>query len=223
MITLEVTISLPSPKQPLAALPAADLGPQRPPPKPLDVGTNFTYDSVVLGASVKSFLWELMLCLDCFKSALEMFAEKPQMSLAFWYHTVRADPNEADTMLCIPSSYHLISVQGFNLDIFETTYSRNELEEDKEMICNWIVIKTVDSHLPYVFDRVWKNLIGWMLGYRFWLEKAPWFSEHTMCNVDHDVVGLTIRFGSEMWMGNAPTQSVQSVGRLHLGGGGYVS
>jgi len=67
--------------------------------------------------------------------------------------------------------------QVVNLDKSEESFSRNVREEEKEMICNKMNVKTVMSHtkylgLPVVFgrskkeifsfviDRVWKKLKG---------------------------------------------------------------
>lgn len=65
-----------------------------------------------------------------------------------------------------------------NLDKSEASFSRNVRDEEKEMICNWMGVKTVTNHakylgLPVVFGRskneifamvvvrVWKKLKGW--------------------------------------------------------------
>ncbi|GAU33808.1 hypothetical protein TSUD_221460 [Trifolium subterraneum] len=86
--------------------------------------------------------------------------------------------SEAEKILQVLLTYLLASGQVVNLDKSEASFSRNVLDEEKEMICNKMNVKTVLSHtrylgLPVVFgrskkeifsfviDRVWKKLKGW--------------------------------------------------------------
>ena len=90
----------------------------------------------------------------------------------------RANTVEAERILKILHSYQRASGQVVNLDKSEASFSRNVRDEEKEMICNQMNVKTMMSHtrylgLPVVFgrskkeifsfviDRVWKKLKGW--------------------------------------------------------------
>jgi hypothetical protein len=91
---------------------------------------------------------------------------------------IRANRTEADRIMKTLHTYQKSSGQVVNLDKSEASFSRNVPEEDKDMICNMMSVKTVMSHtkylgLPLVFgrskkeifsfivDRVWKKLKGW--------------------------------------------------------------
>jgi hypothetical protein len=90
----------------------------------------------------------------------------------------RANSKEASTILTVLKSYQETSGQMVSLDKSEVPYSRNVPNQDKEMICQQIDIKTGTSHsrylgLPMVFgrskkyvfsfvqERVWKKVKGW--------------------------------------------------------------
>lgn len=90
----------------------------------------------------------------------------------------RANLIEAETILNMHSTYQRVSGQVVYVDKSEASYSRNVLTNDKEMICNMMVVKTIESHSRYlglhvvfgrssktifslVIDRIWKKMKGW--------------------------------------------------------------
>lgn len=64
------------------------------------------------------------------------------------------------------------STHVMNLSYIETTYSQNVFVEVKEMILNWMRLKTVG---PLAFVCVWK-ILDWLLGFICWLGNALLFS-----------------------------------------------
>jgi hypothetical protein len=113
---------------------------------------------------------------------LKIARQAPQISHLFFADDsllfTRANQKEAEFIMEILSTYQKASRQMVNLDKSEVSFSRNMLNEEKEMICNKMGVKTVDTHsrylgLPVVFgrskkvvfslvqDRVWKKLKGW--------------------------------------------------------------
>jgi ribonuclease HI len=90
----------------------------------------------------------------------------------------RANSTEADAILSVLAEYQKASGQVVNMDKSEVSFSQNVRNVDKDMICNRMGVKTVDTHskylgLPVVFgrskklifslviDRIWKKLKGW--------------------------------------------------------------
>lgn len=90
----------------------------------------------------------------------------------------RAHPNEVDTVLMVLSTYEKVSGQVVNLEKSKSSFIRNVLEMDKNMICNRMVVKTMKAHSRYlglpipfgrfkkaifsfVIDRISKKLKGW--------------------------------------------------------------
>ncbi|KEH21008.1 hypothetical protein MTR_8g096660 [Medicago truncatula] len=83
----------------------------------------------------------------------------PQMRWMLSGKKDRADAHDAvNTNLCNSSLFQFYSKRVLNLDIIETTYSRTELASVANLIRNWIDIKTVDSLIFVVMDRVRKSL-----------------------------------------------------------------
>lgn len=62
----------------------------------------------------------------------------------------RANPKEADKVLNILATYQRAFGQVVNLEKFESSFSRNVPNIDKDIIYNKMGVKTVDSHIRYL-------------------------------------------------------------------------
>jgi hypothetical protein len=84
----------------------------------------------------------------CFHLAWMVFAEMPQQRFKFLDKKgLVGSRGVVDTNICNHFLVQFASNQVFNFDIFEITYSRNELAAVSYLIRNWIEKKIVD-YLP---------------------------------------------------------------------------
>lgn len=95
---------------------------------------------------------------------------------SLWF--ARANIVEAERILQVLHSYQRASGQVVNLDKSEASFSRNVCEEEKEMICNQMNVKTVMSHtrylgLPVVFGRSKKEIFSFVID-RVWKKRKGW-------------------------------------------------
>ena len=79
----------------------------------------------------------------------------------------RADVKEADRIMSVLANYQEASGQVVNLDKSEVSYSRNVPNHEKDIICQRINIKTVNTHtrylgLPIIFGRSKKEVISFV-------------------------------------------------------------
>lgn len=149
--------------------------------------------AVVFFAVVSAFTMSLLgnLCFQDVngKAALYMFVKMPQMRWMLSGKKDRADAHDAvNTNLCNTSLFQFYSKREFNLDIIETTYSRTELAFVANLIRNWIDIKTVDSLIFVVMDRVWKALQARLLVRRCWVNSTSLAASQSLFNDDYHIL-----------------------------------
>jgi hypothetical protein len=146
---------------------------------------------VVVSAFAVSLLGNL-----CFqdvnsKAALYMFVNLPQMR---WMLSRKKEGavlhDAAHTNLCNSSLIHFSSKRVFNLDTIETTYSRTELAAVAYLIRNWIDVKTVDSLIFVVMDRVRKTLQARLLVCRCWMSKTGLAARSLFIDDYHILLGF---------------------------------
>jgi hypothetical protein len=123
------------------------------------------------------------------KAALYMFVKMSQMR---WMLSGKKDWAEshdvADTNLCNSSLFQFSSKHEINLDIIETTYSRTVLAAVANLIRNWIDIKTVDSLIFGVIDRVRKTLQVRLLVCRCWLNNINLAASQSLFSDDYHIL-----------------------------------
>ncbi|XP_058776383.1 uncharacterized protein LOC131650701 [Vicia villosa] len=90
----------------------------------------------------------------------------------------RANSKEVDCIMKTLKKYQDSSGQMVSLDKLEASFRQNVCDEEKEMIRNWMGVKTVTSHAKYlglpvmfrnikkdvfalVIEMVWKKIKGW--------------------------------------------------------------
>jgi len=142
----------------------------------------------------------LLLFLCCFKYVFMMFEEMSQESLTCWNKFLSAKLHEAPTYLNILTTKQSVSRHVDTLDKFETIYSRIVLVEVKEMICNWIDLKTVNPLFNFAIDHMWKNL-SWLFGSKDGIGTSSLY----LCYVYQILVDLVFMFSFSVWMGYVPT------------------
>lgn len=123
------------------------------------------------------------------KAALYMFVKLPQMR---WMLSGKKDwavlHDAAHTNLCNSSLFHFSSKRVFNLDTIETTYSRTELAAIANLIRNWIDVKTVDSLIFVVMDRVGKTLQARLLVCKCWMSKTSLAANQSLFIDDYHIL-----------------------------------
>ena len=149
--------------------------------------------AVAILAVVSAFAMSLLgnLCFQDVNSkvALYMFVKFPQMR---WMLPSKKDwavlHDAAYTNLCNSSLFHFSSKRVFNLDTIETTYNRNELAAVANLIRNWIDVKTVDSLIFVVMDRVRKTLQARLLVCRCWMSKTSLAANQSLFIDDYHIL-----------------------------------
>lgn len=131
----------------------------------------------------------LYLCLLRYEFELKMFDKKPQKFFV--------------SSAYISSIHPLIFKHLIKVDNIETKDSQNTQTQVKEIICNSIWKKIVDSLFYIVIDRVRKRLVDWMISCCFclWCVRVLLACEHSICIVFYDYVGFLFGFEFKLWMG----------------------
>jgi hypothetical protein len=188
----------------MAAPPPSWLTPTRPPPKPpwLGCDLDLLLADVSLVHSFNGLFCVLLLILFCFKYVFMVFEEMSQGSLTYWNRILIAKLLAAPTDLNILTTKQIDSRHVNTLDKFETINSRTVLAEVKEMIRNWIDLKTLDSLFNFAIDHMWKNL-AWLFGSKDGKGFASLYLY--LCSVYQILVDLVFMFSFSVWMGYVPT------------------
>jgi len=161
----------------LVSLSPLDLDPERPPRKPPD-GVR-TFVKVVLGlcrplpkppwvnfvlVCLSPIYFSFMFCGSVVVSSRRLWCCNvlcilvgshlvPQLSLDCTYHISFVALYEDESSITIFAPHRWIFVQLDKVNKSETMCSRNGRDMAEEMICNWIEIKTLASHISFVSIR----------------------------------------------------------------------
>ncbi|XP_058762699.1 uncharacterized protein LOC131636069 [Vicia villosa] len=101
----------------------------------------------------------------------------------------RASTVEADGMMDILYRYQVSSGQMVNMEKSEVSFSRNDPDHCKDLICNRMRVKTVENHskylgLPVMFGRSRKDVISFVMD-QVWKKMKDW-KEKFLSKVDKE-------------------------------------
>jgi hypothetical protein len=181
---------------------------KRPPPEPPPLEETKFPRACVCGSVVYTVLYCFYLfCIVClgivyFKSALMVFDVKPQRCL-----NVMKNILSKDLVVVVANQSLSFSTQQMNpphvvsFIAFENPYSRSARPQVKEMIRNWIDLKTV---VPQPTYHLWKKFT-WVIGLSYWFGAALLASFMSKFIDTQLLVGLFVCVVFRMWMGNVQT------------------
>ncbi|XP_045790029.1 uncharacterized protein LOC123884839 [Trifolium pratense] len=146
------------------------------------------------------------------KFALMVFVKMLQRCLAEGIH------DESKNLIVIAANQLIFSTQEMvpshvvSLNNFENPDSRYVRPQAKEMIRNWIELKTV---VPQPTYHVWKNL-AWLLGLSYWFCSILLVSNSFKLIDVQTLVGLVNCIVFRMWLENVLTYVSQCLYSLYL-------
>jgi hypothetical protein len=184
---------------------------RRPPPEPPPQEAAELLRVCICGSFILIVLYCFsMVCIVClslvyFKLALMVFDERPQRCL---------DDKEIilsmDLIVVAANKYIFFFAQQLNhsrvvrLTNLANSYSRSARPQAKEMIRNWIDLKTV---VPQPTYHLWKEF-AWVLGLSYWFGTTLLISFFSKFIDTQVLVGLIVYVVFRMWMGNVLTHCI---------------
>jgi hypothetical protein len=127
-----------------------------------------------------------------------VFDEKPQRCLNAMKNALSKD------LMVAAANQSLFSIQQMNLShvvsltTFENPYGRSARPQVKEMIRNWIELKT---EVPQSTYQLWMKF-AWMLGLSYWLAIALLVSTFSKFIDTQILIGLFVCVVFRMWIEN---------------------
>jgi hypothetical protein len=191
--------------------------PEPPPPENMQVLSSSVFYSAIVNVVLFMFYCFYVCCVLFFsliyvKFALMMFDKKLQRCLADENFVVRKD------LILFAANQFLISIQQrvpshvVRLTNFENPSSRYVRPQAKEMIRNWIELKTV---VPQPTYHVWKNF-AWLFGLSYWFCRILLVS-YSLKFIDVKMSFSLVNYVVfRMWMGDVLTHVFKCLYSLYL-------